>query len=676
MSSQSRLPALFALGLAAMGALAQAPTEPTTTTSTVTVYAAEFFAASRTHSAFDMLALLPGYQFVEADTDQRGLASASGNVLIDGARPASKYESLEAILRRIPSESVARIELVRAGTPGIDMRGHSTLANVVRARNAALRGSVEVSDAFYERGFDAPRLAIEIEQNVAARVIELSGSIARTVDDEHGTGHRPRVSLQGQLLRDGRYTQDEGEQVAEAAAGYENRALGGTLRLHVSAQQTRFGAEILDEVTLPAHRIATVSEFEREDDAEIGASFERAFSSASQWELTGLHHEVRARGGERAVEEDEQSLFSEESAAAESILRALIRHKGTALTLEGGVEMALNSFDSQSRLSENESEVSIPSAEVAIEERRTEAFATATWSLSTAWHLELGARFEHSELTQSGALRKYFFFPKPRMLLTWSPGTTQVRVLIERSVGQLDFEDFSSSASLSTGTVTAGNPDLEPDRTWRTEVSWERPLFDSGGIKIAARHDIIDALIDRVPVVADTTFDAIGNIGSGERDELEIDVTLPMDSLGMTAAVLKAHALWRRSDAVDPVTGLSRSISEEAPLEGAVQFLQPLPRFRARWGMELTLPTLEREYRFDEVRTDRVCTMLNTFIEGAPARAWNVRVFVNNLMDRSVERRRAVYDGLRNEATVQYIETRTLEIGRYFGIKVQRAFGG
>jgi outer membrane cobalamin receptor len=91
---------------------------------------------------------------------------------------------------------------------------------------------------------------------------------------------------------------------------------------------------------------------------------------------------------------------------------------------------------------------------------------------------------------------------------------------MERTVGQLDFEDFVSSASLSTGTVTAGNPDLEPDRTRRVELAWERRVLQSGSIGLAIRHDEIDDLIDRFPVVADSVFDAIGNIGTGTRDEL------------------------------------------------------------------------------------------------------------------------------------------------------------
>ena len=71
--------------------------------SPITSYPASFFDSVQPSSAFDMLAVLPGYDFSESDTDVRGFTGAVGNVLIDGSRPAGKQESLETVLRRIPA---------------------------------------------------------------------------------------------------------------------------------------------------------------------------------------------------------------------------------------------------------------------------------------------------------------------------------------------------------------------------------------------------------------------------------------------------------------------------------------------------------------------------------------------------------------------------------------------
>lgn len=84
------------------------------TESRVTAYPNAFFARVQPYSAFDMLAVLPGYTFSESNAEVRGFAGAGGNVLIDGSRPASKQETLETILRRIPAGTVDHIEVIRA----------------------------------------------------------------------------------------------------------------------------------------------------------------------------------------------------------------------------------------------------------------------------------------------------------------------------------------------------------------------------------------------------------------------------------------------------------------------------------------------------------------------------------------------------------------------------------
>ena len=335
-------------------------------------------------------------------------------------------------------------------------------------------------------------------------------------------------------------------------------------------------------------------------------------------------------------------------------------------------------LDSDNSLEEDGVAQPLPNGTVRVEERRGEAFASAGWPLSAEWRIEAGARFEYSRLEQSGdsTLAKSFFFPKPRVLLTWSASDRdRVHFLLEREVGQLDFEDFVGSASLSASTVTAGNPDLEPDRTWRVEAGWERRFMESGVVLLAVRHERIDDLIDRIPVIAAVPFDAVGNIGTGRRNELELNLTLPLDRFGIRAGLLKSIALWRDSEATDPTTGESRPISEDLSREIAIHFSQQLLQVRVRWGIDATLASAAREHYFDEVRTERIGTQIDVFAQYEPSPAWNIRVFANNLTDRAAVREREIYDGLRSTAPLSYVETRTLAIGPYYGISVRRTFG-
>jgi outer membrane receptor protein involved in Fe transport len=646
--------------------------------SQVTAYPPAFFAAVQPTSAYDMLTVLPGYVFTESDSDVRGFTGAVGNVLIDGSRPAGKQESLESILRRIPAAAVERIEVIRAGAPGIDMQGQTVLANVVRRREAQARGMIEAESAFYERGFRAPRLAGEFSRRTARDLLELAAVAGETVDDEHGLGSRVRVAPDGSLLRDSIYAQDEGARVREAAGAYERALTDGRLRLSASWQAEEFGADIEERITFPESGGSVVREFEDETNAEFGLHFEQQLTGQRQLELMAIHRTSREQGGELGIEEDDVTLFKQDEDGSESIARGVLRWTQGEFSLEGGIEAAFNVLASRNSLQENGVAEPLPNGTMRVEERRGEIFANASCPLADEWRIEAGSRFEYSQLDQRGdtTTSKSFFFPKPRVLVTWTKTDgDRLRFLLEREVGQLDFEDFAGSASLSSSTVTAGNPDLEPDRTWRLEVAWEHAFPGSGVLLLAARHERIDDLVDRMPVIADEPFDAVGNIGKGRRSELELNLTLPLDWLGIRSGLLRTVAIWRDSSATDPTPGESRPISEDLPREIQVHFSRQVARTRLRWGVDVTLASHSPEYYFDEVRIERFGTQLDVFAQYEPSTAWNIRLFANNLTDRSAVRERQIHDGLRGMAPLSYLETRTLNIGPYVGFNVRRTFG-
>jgi outer membrane receptor protein involved in Fe transport len=663
---------------------ASAAAEEAPAASRVVAFEASFFSSAQPYSAFDMLALLPGYTFSESDSDVRGLAGSAGNVLIDGDRPASKQESLETLLRRIPASSVSRIELVRAGARGVDMQNHSMLANVVRIRRAQTRGSAELASEFYDRGpaeraFDAPRIAGELSRQTDEQRFEIAAALYRKVDDEHGAGHQPRIAPDGATIRETNYWKDEGARVTEVSGAYETALSSGKLRLNGSFNEERFRADSLELETFPASEAETAVELEREREAELGIHYQRSAGERSQLEFVGIHRRGREQESERNIETDEDALSLQRSKTGESIVRGVLRRVGQAWTIEGGVEGALNVLDSESELTENGVRVALPAANVRVEERRSEGFAAATWRMDARWTLEAGSRFESSQLDLTGdsTVSKSFFFAKPRALIAFAPmHDSQLRALLERKVGQLDFDDFVTSTSLSADTITAGNPDLEPDRTWLAELAWEQRFLASGSLVLAVRHERISELIDRVPIsTTSEPIDGIGNIGDGERNELQVDISVPLQSFGLTTGLLKATALWRSSRTVDPTTGERRPISEDMPFEGALHFTQDLSRWSVHWGVDVELAREGQEFFIDEIRTERLGTMVNVFVEYEPGAAWKLRVFVNNLTDRTAERERQIYAGLRDRASLDYIETRTLEIGPYAGVSVRRSFG-
>ena len=645
----------------------------------VTAYPSAFFTAAQPYSAFDMLVRLPGFSFDPGDSEVRGFGGASGNVLIDGKRPTSKQESLEAVLRRIPARSVARIELIRPGASGVDMQGRALVANVVRFREAETRGRIEAGLGVYPHGRYGPRLAGELSRRKGDELLELSAAHERQIDDEKGEGPRLQVGPAGDLLRAAVYREDKQADLDEAAAGYERGLMGGKLRLDASLRRELTTAAILETASYPAVTAEHVAEREDLREGELGAHYERALGESWRTEALVLRHQSRSRAEDRAIEGADLTVSRLDLDAAETIARGLVRREGSSTTFEFGAEGALNTLDSRSELTEDGRAIALPSARVRVEERRGEAFATLTWRARPDLTIEAGARLERSTLTQSGdsRLEKTLTYPKPHVLAIWTPGPSdEVRVEVERLVSQLDFEDFVSSASLTSNTVTAGNPDLEPDRTWRSSLVWERRFGTAGSVVLSLRHDSIQGVVDRVPVVGPGfAFDAPGNLGDGTRREVQAVVNLPLDAAGLRGGLLQADFLWRRSRVTDPATGLKRPISDEPGFEGQLHLTQDLPRWRARWGADVTLAQSKVNYLFDEVKTDCVEARLGLFAEYRATPAWNVRVHVDNLTNGRVDRSREQYEGLRGRAGLKRIETRSMAFGRFIGVSIQHAFG-
>lgn len=644
-------------------------------------YPADYFTGAQVATAYDMILRIPGFTFDAGDADVRGLEGSGGNVLIDGRRPAAKQDTLDAILKRIPASAVLRIELIRGGGQGIDMQGQSVVANIVRRSGAAMRGQVEGTLARYGDGRLAPSLRADISRQGAASLSEASLYLYRTIDDEKGRGPRTRTNADGSIRERALYDERDGFRGAQATLSHEQGFAGGRLQLSASVSRERERADTDLAFLAPDPGLEKVLELETKDNLELGLNWNRALGRDWSIELTGLQRLNRDRASERSDDGSGTEAVDERADGGESVARAVVRWKpSAAFTLESGGEAAFNHLASHSMLAVDGVDVPLPAAEVRVAERRGEAFATASWQPAKAWLVEAGFRIEASRLEQSGdsALVKSFAFPKPHLAVTWFSGPqTQWRLRVERSVSQLDFGDFVSSTSLTSSTITAGNADLEPERTWTASLAWERRFWGDGALVLTARHEWKSHTLDRVGITGPGfAFDAPGNIGDGSKSKIEAALTLPLGRLGIAGGLLKAEVGYRWTSVIDPTTGVRRPISGEEPIDGAIHFTQDRPAAGFRWGVDYILAEAETEYRFDEIRRERVAGRLSVFAEYKVAPHWTARLFAENLTGRPVERRRAIYAGTRASEPLRYVELRDLSTRPLIGILVRRSFGG
>ena len=367
--------ALFGLASAAS---AQPASKPPAASAAVTSYPPSAFAASRPNTALDMINNLPGFSLDTGDS-VRGFGGAAGNVLIDGNRPASKTDSLDQILQRIPASDVLRIDVIRGGAPGIDMQGKTVIANVIRKTDQGLKLTTQLGGTLDPNGHLDYALRLEASKRSGDTSYEASLLAGTGADD--GTGRGPRIvtNAAGQVIQTARLNSfgDGGQDKATAAV--ETPVLGGRLRVEGSLVASPYIFTDDDTLIDPPGR-----EFERftqtQDTGEVGLRFERPFGPKASLELYALQQFGGFASNDIFNTATDDSVFTLNKRTGESILRAVGKFNPSSdLSLETGAEGAFNWLTSRTRDSDNGQAIAIPAANVQVTELRGKAFANATW---------------------------------------------------------------------------------------------------------------------------------------------------------------------------------------------------------------------------------------------------------------------------------------------------------
>ncbi|MDP3660268.1 TonB-dependent receptor [Phenylobacterium sp.] len=647
----------------------------------VIAYPASFFAGAAPTTALDMVQRVPGFAF-DKGVAVRGLAGATGNVLINGEPPVAKNDTLDEILKRIPASSVERIELIRGGAGGVDMQGRAVLANVVLRSGAGFKGATTGSVAYFYDGRVFTNIRSEGSWRwPSGRSAEFSVYYGYLPDATYGDGQRVRYAPNRsiQILSD---VEADGRVYRKFATGaFETPLAGGKLRLNGAFQPFTQDLDITDRLRVPGG-----VEYQHDtsvwDQAELGARYSRGLSARTSLEAVGFQ-QWKTNAQKSDFRGLTQRRFGLDRDIAESVGRAHIQFRQSpTISWEVGGEGAFNTLDVATTLAVNGAPVVLPAANVTVEEKRAEAFATVTWRINDHFNLEAGVRQERSEVTSSGDvnLSKTLQFTKPRALITWSPQAgDQFRVRVEREVGQLNFDDFVASSTVAnTGVVIAGNPDLAPQQAWVFEAAYERRFGPSAAVILTARHSELDDVVDRIPLFFGgvPVADAPGNIGKGSKDELIANISLPLDRFGVSNARFKAQGTWRRSEVTDPLTGQKREISAVRPVEWDFHFVQDLPRWKSSWGLDIAPDAgiRERNFRLSEIENRKFDTWIDFFAEYKPRPDLLVRLEVLNLTERSFQRERIVYAGARDRTPLLYTEVRDLRWGRVLILRLRKSY--
>ena len=678
---------IFTLGLALPDAQAAAP-NPTPEVASpvidaadqrgVTAYPPSFFEAQRPSTALDMVTRLPGFRLDGGDS-ARGFAGTAGNVLINGERPTTKSENLQDILRRVSATAVERVELIRGGAPGVDMQGRTILANVVIKKTVQVEKVADLQTYLYPDGFFGPLL--EFQASRRDGINELEGSLKATIDrtgDTFDGAARVRSDGAGNLIsREALKGYDEIQNYL-ARGAIQRGVLGGKLKVNGKVEFFSFDRDVTYTRFFPSAGRETSGETDENWTGEFGARYDRKLGARTDLQLVFLQNLGHEKYGSTADKPGDHQVYSETSKSGETILRAELKQlRSQTLSLEGSVEGAYNFLDGSTRYVATTAP--LPDLfGVKVEELRGEAAGKAVWRPSPKLTIEAGARLEVSRITQTGDnnLERNFFYPKPRAVVTWNPNSVdQVRLRFEREVGQLDFDDFVSSADLQAGTNDGADAELAPSRSWVGEIAYERRFWGAGSVSATLTHAEIQDVNDYRPLDDGSGLDAPSNIGDGRSDQFVILVTLPTDRLGISGGQLKSRFSWFDSEVTDPVTLEKRRITNATPFVCNVSFTRDMPGGKWSWGASTGCPNEYSRYRINEVRTNRFEQWFETFVEWKPRADLTVRTTQANLTSRNITRQRVIYNGSRADGSVKMVEYRTIPFEPYLFVQVRKRLG-
>lgn len=650
----------------------------------------EFFAEYRPQNALDMVRQVPGFR-IDNGGGGRGLGGRPGNVLINGRQPNAKQDSVSSQLQRIPASRVQSIDLIRGGASGLDAASGRPIVDVRLVPGAARAWTWSTTvEQDTDNGGPTPSARIAMVEDRGDLQIRAGLSAGISF---FGNRARERLSSGDEIteLRDDkeRFDQQFIELNLNATRDFGGERLLATyLELNLSDNEN-FDRSLRtrpDSADVDRRQLGGDTQRTR---VELGADYD--WRPAPDWSarLIGLfRYDDNAdfdvfRFGPDGADPTEIRESDSEALTREAVLRSEWGFSGIqGHELQLDAEVALNSLRNTLNLSIADNgtlvPVVVPGGNTEIEELRVDARLRDRMVLgSLVIEPALGA--EHSVIEQlgPGGQERSFTFLKPELNFIQTPRPElSNRFRLERTIAQLDFNQFASSTDFNDDEVDFGNPNLSPQQTWVAEVVHERRFGGVAVISLRAFHHWIDDVQDRLPIFAPGLLpvDVAGNIGDGRRWGLALESTLPLESVGLEAGRLDLNANWEDSRVTDPVTGRDRALSGQRPYRIEAKLRQDLAVQGWAWGLESDYSGPAREFGVDEIIRFQDGVDFEAFVETTRFAGVKLRLLVQNLADRPFGRERLRWALDRATGDPVLLEDRTLKRDRSVLVSVSGTF--
>jgi hypothetical protein len=656
--------------------------------SPVVEYPASFFARYKPNTALDMVQQVPGFQIDDGDVS-RGFAGAAGNLLINGQRPSAKQDRPSAILSRVPASQVIGIKLIRGQVKGLDLRGQTTVVDVLLSTDSPTAISWEAYTLYSTAAPIKPGVKASLSDRWRDIEYNIGIDLQRDANGEFGNEYLFDINHN---LTETRVENQEETGFGSGLFMNASSTLGETF-IHINGKfGLGNGPEIHDSSRIPvtgSRRENRVKNSQHGETYELGMDAERNLAKNLIGKAILLFTERLSdvTSTQTTLDNIGNSLLFRQAdtitRTKEGIARLEIDWSGLAdhsiqLNVEGAYNLLDGSLNQIEESGSGLTNIDVPGGNSRVKETRGDFLLKDTWSMGK-FELDYGMSAEVSKISQSGdaELKRNFFFISPQATLNYTPVKGKLtRIRMAREVAQLNFNDFISTTVFEDDDLALGNPNIKPDRTWIAELSHERRFSDNVVIKATAFHHWIKDVLDLLPLTS--SFEVPGNIGNGRRWGLEVETTVPLTWLGLMGSRLDMKFRWQDSTVVDPVTGMDRVLTAVSGFRGVpdikfrqgndyvidISYRQDFEKQRIAWGWRAAEQAERPVFKVNETELYNEGIYFNVFVETTRWLGLKARIEGHNLFNYFEVRDRTVFNAERDLTPIKSFALRERNVGR------------
>ncbi|MDG1437829.1 MAG: TonB-dependent receptor, partial [Emcibacteraceae bacterium] len=472
--------------------------DPVQDFSAITRYKFEYFAEYGPVTLLDMLQRLPEAQQILSKSSgnrrgggKRGFGSGGDQILINGKRLSGKANNISDTMARISAGNVEEIQLIRGAVEGLDVQSDGLVININLEAGISTSSTFWKVGGVYYEGFDASPTFTLSHSGSTGKVEYMLG-----VERKHWEFHYDRDEVYedadgthtGDLFVKGRFERPSTAFTTNLTYNSEDNGVLRINGLYEPGENT--GDELRIETgNSPFYRLSprvyTGSKW------EVGGDYTRDIELLGQLKtLFVVNRDKQDENEDRFNAPDADFNYQSLSKVinrSEKILRAsLTRPFIFDQTVEVGAEAAFDSYDQrfdQLEYSDADTVSNILAAdEVEISEKRYEVFVIHNYSFNSKLSLQSSITTEFSTITADTILpngdvsrrETNFTFPKPRFNLRYDiTDSDQIRLLVEKKVSQLNFQNFITRFDNASQQLILGNTAIKPQEEWEFSLSYE-----------------------------------------------------------------------------------------------------------------------------------------------------------------------------------------------------------